>query len=250
MFYLHALVYFSLQNKTSKASASDFFTLGTALVCGIIVKYPSLCFRKKNADLLADALEFMYTPWPDNSNKYALRSQLVDLIGDNLYFAPSHKVADVHSQVAPVYMYEFSHRAKTSMGADWMGVVHSENVPFDFGVPLLPKFLSLYSPADRNVSLLIMTMYANFARSGDPSVSGVAWEKYNSSHRAYLKVDTSPKLKTSFNSRRMSFWNNYYPKLEQVKFDVNKEVVSGAKDVVTMGTALQVVFALIVYLIY
>ena len=60
----------------------------------------------------------------------------------------------------------------------------------------------------------------------------------------------SSKLKTSFNSRRMSFWNNYYPKLEQVKFDVNKEVVSGAKDVVTMGTALQVVFALIVYLIY
>ena len=121
---------------------------------------------------------------------------------------------------------------------------------FDFGVPLLPKFLSLYSPADRNVSLLIMTMYANFARSGDPSVNGVAWEKYNSSHRAYLKVDTSPKLKTSFNSRRMSFWNNYYPKLEQVKFDVNKEVVSGAKDIVTMGTALQVVFALMLYLIY
>ncbi|CAH3129352.1 unnamed protein product [Porites lobata] len=207
--------------------------------------FKSFLIKKKNADLLADALEFMYTPWPDNSNKYALRSQLVDLIGDNLYFAPSHKVADVHSQVAPVYMYEFAHRAKTSMGADWMGVVHSENVPFDFGVPLLPKFLSLYSPADRNVSLLIMTMYANFARSGDPSVSGVAWEKYNSSHRAYLKVDTSPKLKTSFNSRRMSFWNNYYPKLEQVKFDVNKEVVSGAKDVVTMGTALQVVFALI-----
>ena len=95
-----------------------------------------------------------------------------------------------------------------------------------------------------------MTMYSNFALSGDPSVSGVAWEKYNTTHRAYLKVDTSPKLKTSFNSRRMSFWNNYYPKLEQVRFDVNKEVVSAAKDVVTMGTSLQVVFALIVYLIY
>ncbi|XP_073237031.1 neuroligin-4, X-linked-like [Porites lutea] len=208
--------------------------------------------RKKNADLLADALEFMYTPWPDNSNTYALRSGLVDVIGDNLFVAPSHKVADVHGQVAPVYLYEFAHRGKSSLvvRAEWMGVVHAENIPFDFGVPFLPKFSPHYSQADRNVSLFIMTMYANFARSGDPSVSGVTWEKYNSSHRAYLKVDTSPKLKASFNSRRMSFWNNYYPKLKQVKFDVNKEVVSGAKDVVTIGTALQVVFALIVYLIY
>ena len=160
----------------------------------------------------------MYTPWPDKSNKYALRSQLVDLLGDYVFFAPSHEVADVHSQVAPVYMYEFAQRAQTSMGADWMGVVHSENVPFDFGVPLIPMFLPFYSPGDRIVSLFIMTMYANFARSGDPSVSGVAWEKYNTTHRAYLQVDTSPELKASFNPRRMSFWNDYYPKLVQQKF--------------------------------
>lgn len=44
-----------------------------------------ITFRKKNADLIADALEFMYTPWPDNSDKYALRSQLVDSIGDNAF---------------------------------------------------------------------------------------------------------------------------------------------------------------------
>ena len=83
--YLRAVFYFSLQNKTSEASSSDCFTLGTALVCGIIVKYRSLFFRKKNADLLADALEFMYTPWPDNSNTYALRSGLVDVIGDKIF---------------------------------------------------------------------------------------------------------------------------------------------------------------------
>ena len=120
MFYLRAVFYFSLQNKTSEASSLDCFTLGTALVCGIIVKYPSLFFRKKNADLLADALDFMYIPWPDNSNTYALRSGLVDVIGDNLFVAPSHKVADVHSQVAPVYMYEFAHRAKLSLAVRYV----------------------------------------------------------------------------------------------------------------------------------
>ena len=147
-------------------------------------------------------------------------------------------------------MYEFAHRGKASLGAEWMSVVHGENIFFDFGVPLLPKFYPYYSQADRNVSSFIMKMYANFALSGDPSVSGVAWEKYNSSHRAYLRVDTSPELKGSFYPRRMSFWNDYYPKLEQVKFDVNKEVVSGAMAVVTMGTVFQIAFALMLFFIY
>ncbi|KAJ7384144.1 hypothetical protein OS493_023472 [Desmophyllum pertusum] len=58
--------------------------------------------KKETADLIADALEFMYTPWPDNSDKYALRNQLIDLIGDYNFVAPSHEVADIHSQHAPV----------------------------------------------------------------------------------------------------------------------------------------------------
>ena len=125
-----------------------------------IISYPtcliSVTFcRNKTAHLITDALEFMYTPWPDNSNKYALRSQLVDLLGDNIFVAPSHKVADVQSQVAPVYMYEFAHRAKTSMGADWMGVVHAENIPFDFGVLFLPFFCHFIVPlTEMSVCLL------------------------------------------------------------------------------------------------
>ena len=122
------------------------------------------------------------------------------------------------------------------MGSDWMGVVHSENIPFDFGVPLLPKFLSFYSPADRNVRLLIMTMYANFARFGDPTVSCVAWDKYNSSHRSYMRVGVNPRMEASFPPRRMPFWNDYYPKLMQLKFDIIKDkVISGANAIVNVA---------------
>ena len=238
----------ALQNITdSVPNATSNGRLNSSMI-SLKNKYALFFSSGKSADLITDALEFMYTPWPDNSNKYALRSQLVDLIGDNLYFAPSHKVADVHSQVAPVYMYEFAHRAKTSMGADWMGVVHSENVPFDFGVPLLPKFLSLYSPADRNVSLLIMTMYANFARSGDPTVSDVAWDKYNSSHRSYMRVGVNPRMEASFHPRRMSFWNDYYPKLMQLKFDIVKDKVFGGAHAivnVAMGKVFLVLFVVV-----
>ncbi|KAL9966487.1 hypothetical protein ACROYT_G024569 [Oculina patagonica] len=202
--------------------------------------------RKKTADLIADALQFMYTPWPDNSDKYALRSQLVDLIGDYMYFAPSHEVANIHSKVAPVYMYEFAHRPKNaSIFAEWMGVVHGENVPFDFGIPL---WYPGYDAADKNVSLFIMEAYANFAKTGDPTpqpVSGVTWERYNSSHRSYLRVHPNPKMAATFAPRRMAFWNDYHPKLEQVSFETKKDVVSGTSSGVAMAMFYHIALAFV-----
>jgi len=200
--------------------------------------------RKDNADLIAEALQFMYTPWPDKNDKYALRSQLLDLIGDYIYFAPSHEVADIHSKVAPVYMYEFAHRRTIgNKNKEWMGVVHADNVPYDFGLPFFPVISLGFDAGDRNVSLFIMRMYTNFAKNGDPTsqpVSGVTWEKYNSSHRAYLRVDAHPKMSAVFAPRRMAFWNDYYPKLAQVKFDT--KVSSGASHKITMTMFLKVAF--------
>lgn len=195
-----------------------------------------LFFRKETADVIADAMEFMYTPWPDNRDKYALRSQLIDLVGDHYYFAPSHEVADIHSQVGPVYMYEFAHRSIFSYNAEWMGVDHGTNAPYDFGNPLKPVYPFRFSEDDKNVSLFIMATYANFARTGDPTplpVSGVTWESYNSTHRAYLRVNANPKMAASFNPRRMAFWNDYYPKLVDLTFDTKKYVVSSSARITT-----------------
>lgn len=196
--------------------------------------------REKNANLIADALEFMYTPWPDKSNKYALRGQLMDLFGDFVFYAPSHQSADVHSSVAPVYILEFAHRSKTvTKLPKWMGVVHGANRHYDFGIPLIPPFSSRYDADDKNVSLFIMALYTNFAKFGDPTpqpVSGVMWKRYNSSYRAYLRADSKPKMAASFAPRRMAFWNDYYPKLEQVKFDTKEYVASGTGENVCSTT--------------
>lgn len=189
----------------------------------------------------------MYTPWPNNSDKYALRSQLVDLIGDYIFFAPSHEVADIHSKVSPVYIYEFAHRPKNaSRFPEWMGVAHGDNVVFDFGIPLLPGLP--FVEADKNVSMFIMEMYAKFAWSAGLEASGVTWKKYNSSERAYLRVGPNPKMAASFNPRRMAFWNDYHPKLTQLKLET--AVGSGASGIVTMGTFLLIVFIIITVAIF
>ena len=173
----------------------------------------------------------------------------MDLIGDYLFAAPSHEVADIHSQHALVYMYEFAHRSeKASIYSEWMGVAHFENALYDFGVSLFPGLSSNYDAADRNVSLFIMELYANFAKNDNPTpqpVSGVMWERYNTSHRAYLRVDAQSKMAAAFSSRRVSFWNDYYPKLTQVKFDINKDMVSGALSGVAMAISIHIVLAVI-----
>ena len=182
----------------------------------------------------------MYTPWPDKSNKYALRGQLMDLSGDFVFYAPSHQSADIHSSVAPVYILEFAHRSKTfTKLPKWMSVVHGANRHYDFGIPLLPPFSSRYDADDKNVSLFIMALYTNFAKFGDPTlqpVSGVMWKRYNSSYRAYLRADSKPKMAASFAPLRMAFWNDYYPKLEQVKFDTKEYVASGTGETVCSTT--------------
>ena len=189
----------------------------------------------------------MYTPRPDSSDKYGLRSQLVNFLGDRYHFAPSHKVADTHSLFAPVYMYVFAHSSVYSRYPDWWGATHGSNIPYDFGGPVSAGWPLPRSDADVNVTLFVMTTYANFARSGDPTpqpVSGVTWERYNPSHKAYLRVDTDPKMMPAFYPFRMAFWNDYYPQLAEVKLE---EVDCPRSTGSTMGTLWQIIFVFLSY---
>ena len=147
-------------------------------------------------------------------------------------------------------MYEFAHRPKNAsvIFPEWMGVVHGLNVDFPFGIPL---WFPRYDAADKNVSQFIMATYANFVKTGDPTpqpVSGVTWERYNSTHRAYLRVETKPKMAAAFAPRRMAFWNDYNPKLQQVEFDTKKEVVSGGSAGVAMGMLSYVALVIVLVL--
>ena len=96
----------------------------------------------------------------------------------------------------------------------------------------MPRFAYLFpDQSDKDVSSFIMEIYTNFAKFGNPTpqpVSGVTFERYNSSQRAYLRVDKKSEMKASFAPRRMSFWNDYLPKLIEVKFEKETVVVSDA----------------------
>jgi len=45
------------------------------------------------------------------------------------------EITDIHSQVAPVNLYEFAHHSIHDSSAKWLGVVHGANYPYDFRIP-------------------------------------------------------------------------------------------------------------------
>ena len=51
-------------------------------------------------------------------------------------------------------------------------------------------------------------------------------------------------MAAAFASRRMAFWNEYYPKLQQVKFDTEREVISGGTTGVAMGMLSYIAFVI------
>ncbi|KAJ7384140.1 hypothetical protein OS493_023468 [Desmophyllum pertusum] len=80
--------------------------------------------RKETADLVADALEFQYTPWTEEDDGFALRNKLIDLIGDYFYVVPTMKSQSSTVTSPPVYLYEFTHRSRESQQ---LGVTRSDN---------------------------------------------------------------------------------------------------------------------------
>lgn len=168
-------------------------------------------------ELVANALEFQYTPWPDTSHPLKLRQRILDMYSDYFITAPTHAVSIFQSQLKPVYMFEFSHRSKHQTSPEWKGTQHGDNTAYNFGAPLLNLIAPHnFSDADRVISDMVVTLYTNFVKFGKPTpqpVHGVTWIKFNSTNRAYLRIRKNPEMAVDFHPRRLAFWNRYFPKL-------------------------------------
>ena len=65
-----------------------------------------------------------------------------------------------------------------------------------------------------------------------------------------MRVGVKPRMEASFHPRRMSFWNDYYPKLMQLKFDIIKDkVIGGANAIVNVATGKVLLVSFVVVLL-
>ena len=210
--------------------------------------------ESKIPDSLLDAVLFMNTPWPYARDEYKLKRGFSDIVTDSCVAEPTHASLLSHSKQEPSYMYEFAYRSELNPAAQWLGVRHKDDTPYQFGFPLMNlTILQNYDEADRNISDLIITLFTNFAKYGNPTpepVRGASWEKFNSSHRVYLRIQESPLMATNYYPTKMAFWSEYYKKLlTETKCPVLAMSSRGTTCKVVQSNVLVVIHIIVVFLL-
>ncbi|XP_070533400.1 neuroligin-4, Y-linked-like [Ptychodera flava] len=194
-------------------------------------------------DILANVSVYEYTNWSTPFNETSIRDQYIDLLTDRDFVAPMIQTNRYHSESGEnnVFMYTFNYRSNRSVFPAWMGVPHTGEIPFLFGEPFnWASTRHNWTLDDRAVSDLMMTMWTNFAKYGNPTpVPGSVheppeyqepsfpaepwdytdeeWFPYRAvKNETYLHIDVNCSVRTEYRNRKAAFWNILAPNLVPV----------------------------------
>lgn len=93
-----------------------------------------------------------------------LREQTYTAMGDYSLLCPTKYFAESYSKAGNnVYYYFFVHRPSTTPWAEWMGVVHFEEIQFVFGLPLQAP--QNYTLQEIPLSRKMLNMWSDFAKN-------------------------------------------------------------------------------------
>lgn len=172
-----------------------------------------------NNQILTDAINFQYRPYPPTDDKIHLRNHYLNFLNDRKYYAPSIQLAQHMAKLTDVYAYRFDLKPRTMTEIpDDVGVPHGFEQIFVWGLPYWVAQsgeAQQWDNSDKRVSDIIMTLWANFAKYTNPTQVGVyiKWEKFTQENPGILIIDKSFNMSDfkSLNFRAVQFWNDYYP---------------------------------------
>ncbi|XP_028304099.1 fatty acyl-CoA hydrolase precursor, medium chain-like [Gouania willdenowi] len=123
------------------------------------------------------------------------RDGLTQLFGDMLFYAPAITDANAHRDAgAEVFLYEYNHAPKVwkENRPDYVKCDHGDEVLTVLGYCFATynvKISGGCSQEEEDLSKIMMSYWANFARTGSPNGAGLAhWPKYGADGN-YLKID-------------------------------------------------------------
>ena len=115
---------------------------------------------------------------------YIPLAKAIELINDIAFRMPSIKQAIAHTKGGgKAYMYYFG---KANTTNEWMGAAHASELGYVFYN--LDLKVDYVGTVDKVLAKKIVTMWANFARSGNPSIDGFTWMPYDEKNRATMVV--------------------------------------------------------------
>ncbi|XP_035687522.1 cholinesterase 2-like [Branchiostoma floridae] len=156
------------------------------------------------------AAAFQYMDWENLNSSTMYRDALDSLYSDFYFVCPDVMTGRGHvREGATAYMYRFAHRASISPFAPWMGVIHGEELPFVFGLPLDPAYG--FNQTERNLTRRVMRHWANFARTGNPNSNNeTTWWPFSVTDGRYLVLDTGePRMVPGPSTENCAFWDTY-----------------------------------------
>ncbi|XP_070581596.1 acetylcholinesterase-like [Ptychodera flava] len=174
---------------------------------------------EKNAsyDDIFNAIEFQYTPWDNPNDQIKLRESFIQLTTDRTFVEGILKHIDYATEVMPTYLYRLDYRSIFSSWPEWAGVCHGDELTYIFGLPF--KEGENYTDTDRAMSDTVMSLWANFAKTGNPTPRGVTvpnldvkWERYTASDRKLLIFGpdgTSYMTDDVIDYSNIAFWHVY-----------------------------------------
>jgi len=165
------------------------------------------------------AIEFEYTNWLNPGDPIKNREAVDRLTGDWQFTCPvvefAHKYAETGNNV---YMYYFTQRASTSPWPIWSGAMHADEIDFLFGKPL--NQAHGYTEAEQRLSKKMMTYWANFAKTGNPSLSAdhtwteIYWPLHTPLKRETLELNANKlKVRDGLRVKKCAFWKKFLPQL-------------------------------------
>nr|XP_033772524.1 cholinesterase-like [Geotrypetes seraphini] len=167
----------------------------------------------KAGELALESVIFQYTDWEEEQDPKKNRDALGHLFGDEYFLCPLVSMVQRFAERGlKTFMYRFDHRFSQLAWPEWMGVIHSGEIPFIFGEPLDGKHN--YSDAEQELSRKVMNAFANFARTGDPNCKDgeKIWPVYTSEGQEYLSIKLDKmKIKEKLRAKECKFWDSYFP---------------------------------------
>ena len=137
-----------------------------------------------------------------------------EINNEKTFRIPAIAQAEAHVKAGgkgKTYMYCF---AKRSTKDPWLGACHSVELAYVF---LNPYTHSASGKVDMELARKVSRAWTNFARTGNPSIDGVAWPEYDLAKRATLVVgnDNSVKVVNDPKREQREFLQNALRKAEK-----------------------------------
>ncbi|XP_053385644.1 acetylcholinesterase-like [Mercenaria mercenaria] len=189
---------------------------------------------KTPTELASDLTILEYTDLNDPHNTTKRLQNAIDIWSEYTVNAPMISTANAHSSaVSSTYVYQFSAAPPKRLiaippeleGPDVAR--HSDEMPFLFGfTENIRKYWNFsensIEPKDYQLSLEIITMWTNFAKSGNPNIpkklntlNGETWPAYDGNGEMYLEIASKQsKIKQRLRAEQVVFWNYLLPEMQ------------------------------------